>query len=62
MSVGAQIIIAVGVAGLLLLLGSAVVIWSVRCAAKLPHYRLPTLFALSVPITISIVWAVAHLS
>lgn len=56
MSVDAQVIIAIGFAGLLLMFGVLCVIWSIRCDAKKPHYRLPALLGLSFPLLISAIW------
>lgn len=61
MSEPAQIILAIGVAGLLLMVGSVGLVWSFRCAPRMPHYRLPALIAVSLPVTASIVWALAKL-
>jgi hypothetical protein len=49
MSVVAQNIIAFGVAALLVMYGLAGLVWSLRCSRTGPHYRLPTLFALTIP-------------
>ena len=58
----AQTIVAVGVAGLLLMLGIVAIIWSIRCAPRMPHYRLPALIAVSIPISLSVIWALEKLS
>jgi hypothetical protein len=54
MSPAAQIIVAIGVAGLLLMLGSLGIIWGIRCDPKRSHYRLPALVALGGPISIAL--------
>lgn len=53
----AQLIIAIGVAGLLLLVGVIGVIWALRCDPKRPHYRLPALVLLSGPISLALLKA-----
>ncbi len=55
MSVVAQIIMAVGVAALLVMYGGAMLVWSFRCSGNRPHYRLPTLFALSIPLGVYLI-------
>lgn len=57
----AQIIIAVGIACLLLAIGALGVIWSLRCSPKVPHYRLPAVIAVSIPLAASIAWALVKL-
>ena len=61
MSEVAEVIIAIGVAGLLLMLGAVGIIWAIRCAPRLPHYQLPAIIALSIPAAASIVWALLKL-
>ena len=58
----AQIIVATGVAFLLLMMGSSGVIWSLRCDPKRPHYRLPAFLALAAPASITIIWSLARIS
>jgi len=50
MSPTAQIIVASGIAGLLLLLGCLGIIWAIRCDPRKPHYRLPVVATLIAPI------------
>jgi hypothetical protein len=61
MSEDAQVIIAVGVTILLTALGALGIIWSLRCNPKAPHYRLPAVVALSVPLSVSVVWTLGRL-
>ena len=49
MDSAAQIILAIGASLLLAMMGSAAVIWSLRCDPKRAHYRLPTLLAVTLP-------------
>lgn len=58
----AQIILAVGVACLLLMMGGSGVIWSLRCDPKRAHYRLPAFVALAAPASITLIWAIARVS
>lgn len=60
MSPAAQIIVAIGIAGLLLMLGCVALIWVIRCDPKRSHYRLPALIALGGPIS-ALVLALAKL-
>lgn len=53
MSESAQIILAVGVAGFLVMSGSVGVIWSLRCRAGSERYRFPPLLGISMPLLIT---------
>jgi hypothetical protein len=57
----AQIIVAIGLGGLLLLLGIVAVIWAIRCDPKRPHYKLPAFAALAGPAVLALlVWLKTH--
>jgi hypothetical protein len=54
MSATAQIIVAIGLAAMLFLIGLIGVIWSIRWDPKRSHYRLPSLVALSGPVGLAL--------
>lgn len=54
MSPVAQIIVAIGLGGLLVLFGVVGVIWAIRCDPKRPHYRFPAMVVLTGPVLVAL--------